>query len=159
MTRHPKESRAEIINAVRNPLGFLVLSLLAVEAAVTALAWRFSGDNSALIWTAILSVPAFVLTVVTLAVWRPEALRGDRPLQEAYAKQLASDLYIALDGPLRNLERKEREEAWLTVADVITNDSQADQTYSRFCSAVAAKLKKLADLSNRGVNTQGRIEP
>jgi hypothetical protein len=101
------------------------------------------------VWTIILSIPVFFIIIVSLAAWRPEALRGNRPLQQAYANQFASDLFLALDGALRNLEPIERAEAWLTVADVITSGSQADASYSKFCLAVAARLKKLTNLANR----------
>jgi hypothetical protein len=105
------------------------------------------------------SIPVFILTVIALAVWRPEALRGDRPLGEVHAKQFASDLFLALDGALSNLKPLERAEAWLTVADVITSENQADASYANFCSTVAARLKKLTNLTNRTLQTRGPVEP
>jgi hypothetical protein len=153
------ESRASIIDAVKTPLGFMVLGFLIVDVTVAGLAVTLQDFRAPLVWTVICSIPVFVLTVIGVAVWRPEALRGDRPLQEVYANQFASDLFIALDGALSNLEVLEREEAWLTVADVITSDSHADQSYAKFCTAVAARLKKLTNLANKTLRTRGLIEP
>jgi len=136
-----------------------VLGFLIVDGTVASLAIALQDYRAVLIWTVIASVPAFVLTVVGVAVWRPEALRGDRPLQEVFANRFAGDLFIALDGALSNLEVLEREEAWVTVADVITSDSPADESYTKFCSVVAVRLKKLANLSKKGVRTRGPIAP
>ena len=126
MNQPSNESRSSIIDSVKTPLGFLVLGFLVVDGTIATLAVTLTEYQAPLIWTVIVSIPVFVLTVVTLAVWRPEALRGDRPLQEIYAKQFASDLFVSIDGALSNLEPLERAEAWLTVADVITSDNQAD---------------------------------
>jgi len=93
-----------VIEAVKTPLGFLVLGCLVIDGTVASLALALPDFRQPLVWTVILSIPTFVLTVVALAVWRPEALRGDRPLQDSHANQFASDLYLALDGALSNLE-------------------------------------------------------
>ncbi len=159
MSTSPRESRSSIIDAVKNPLGFLVLGFLVVDGTIASLALALTEHRALLVWTIIISIPVFVLTVVALAIWRPEALRGDRPLQEVYAHQFATDLFLALDGALSNLEPLEREEAWLTVGDVITSGSQADTSYSRFCLAVTERLKRLTNITNLAVNTRGPIEP
>jgi hypothetical protein len=151
------EARVSIIEVVKTPLAFLVLGFLVVDGTVAALAMTLGDYRALLVGTVILSIPAFVFTVVGLAVWRPEALRGDRPLQAVYANQFAADLFLALDGPLRNLEPAERTEAWLTLADVITGDHQADTNYLKFCSSVAAKITKLANLGTRPSPTPGPI--
>lgn len=153
------ESRNSTIDAVRTPLSFLVLGFLVVDGTVASLALALPEFRPLLVWTVIISIPLFVITVVSLAVWRPEALRGDRPLQETHANQFASDLYLALDGPLRNLEPLERAEAWLTVGDVVTSGSQVDASYAQFCVAVATRLKILANLKSRPINTRGPIDP
>ncbi|MGY6214706.1 hypothetical protein ACW73L_06025 [Methylolobus aquaticus] len=159
MSQPSAESRVSIIDAVKNPLAFLVLGLLVVDGTMASLAVAFPEFRLLLVWTVIVSLLVFVLIVVGLAVWRPEALRGDRPLQEVYANQLASDLFLALDGALSNLEPLERTEAWLTVADVITTGREGDAGYSKFCSAVADRLKKLTNLASRPPNTRGPIAP
>ena len=159
MTNPSTEPRISTIEAVKNPLSFLVLGILVVDGTIAGLAISLSDYRALLVWTVILSIPAFILTVVGLAVWRPEALRGDRPLQAVYANQFASDLFLALDGALSNLESRERAEAWLIVADVITSDSKEDASYSRFCVAVADRLKKLTNVTNRSLGAPGPIEP
>ena len=155
----PSPSRSSTIDAVKTPLAFLVLGFLVVDGTVASLAVALSEYRAPLVWTVILSIPVFILTVVGLAVVRPEALRGERPLHDMHANQFASDLYLALDGALSNLEPAERAEAWLTVADVIVSSSATDMSYSRFCSSVAGRLKVLTNLSNRTVNTRGLIQP
>lgn len=159
MSKSSTESKASTINAVKTPLGFLVLGFLIVDGTVASLAVALADYRQPLVWTVILSIPAFVLTVVGVAIWQPEALRGDRPLQEIYANQFASDLFIALDGALGNLEQLERDEAWITVADVITSDSHADVNYTKFCAAVAAKLKRLANLPSKSLRSRGPVAP
>lgn len=159
MNQPPAESRASLIDTVKTPLGFLVLGLLVVDGTIAGLAIALQDFRGPLVWTVILSIPTFILTVVGLAAWRPEALRGDRPLQEVYAHQFASDLFLALDGSLGNLEALERAEAWLTVADVISSGSHAEASYFKFCSAVAARLKTLANIPGRPLKTRGPIAP
>jgi hypothetical protein len=153
----PSPSHHSVIDAVKTPLGFLVLGFLVVDGTIASLAVALTEYRAPLVWTVILSIPAFVLIVVGLAVMQPEALRGERPLQDMHANQFASDLYLALDGALSNLEPAERAEAWLTVADVITSGSAADTSYSRFCSGVAGRLKILTNLANRTLNTRGTL--
>lgn len=152
------ESRNSTIDTIKTPLSFLVLGFLVVDGTVASLALALPEFRHLLVWTVIISIPLFVITVVGLAIWRPEALRGDRPLHETQANQFASDLYLALDGSLRNLEPLERAEAWLTVADVVTSGSQVDASYSRFCVTVATRLKTLANLKSRPINTRGPID-
>jgi hypothetical protein len=159
MTPPSIDSRSSIIDAVKTPLGFLVLGFLVVDGTVAFLAVTLTEFQTPLVWTIIISTPLFVLVVAGLAVWRPEALRGDRPLEETHANQFASDLFLALDGALRNLEPVERAEAWVTVADVVTSGGQADASYSRFCLAVATRLKKLTNIQHRAPNTRGPIDP
>jgi hypothetical protein len=159
MSLPSSEPRSSTIDAIKTPLGFLVLGFLVVDGTVASLAVALNDYRAPLVWTVIISIPIFVLTVVGLAVWRPEALRGDRPLQEVHANQFASDLFLALDGSLSNLEPMERSEAWIIVAEVITTGSRVDGSYSEFCSAVATRLKKLADVANRPSNPPGPIKP
>lgn len=152
------DNRGSVIEAVKNPLGFLVLGMLVVEGTIAALAVSLEKFQGPLVWTLIISVFLFIATVVILAVWRPEALKGSRPLQEIHANQFASDLFLALDGALSNLEPAERVEAWLTVADVIESGGDAEGVYSLFCTGVAKKLTQLTSLQNRRVSTQGLLE-
>jgi hypothetical protein len=159
MSGTSSEPRASIIDAVKTPLGFLVLGLLVVEGTLASLAIALTEHRTPLVWTIIASIFAFIITVVALAVWRPEALRGDRPLQDVYANQFAGDLFAALDGALSNLETMERAEAWLTLADVIASGSEANTSYSKFCLAVAARVRTLSKVPKRALNTPGPIQP
>ncbi|GJH28794.1 hypothetical protein [Caballeronia novacaledonica] len=152
------ETRASTIDAVKTPLGFLVLGLLILDGTLGALAIPLSDFRTPLVWTIICSVAIMVAVVVALATFRPEALRGDRPWQEVYANQLADDLFMALDGALGNLEHTERIEAWLTVADVISTTNVSEKNYHVFCSGVAARLTKRADLQNRRIKARGAVQ-
>lgn len=158
MSAPTAESRTSIINAIKTPLAFLVFGLSIVEVTLGSLVVTIPEHRLLLIGTVIISIFAFVFIVTGLAIWRPEALSGDRPLQKAHANRFAGDLYIALDGALKNLESKERNEAWITVADIISSDSP-DDSYARFCSSVGIRLKSLANLRDRTVGTQGSIRP
>jgi hypothetical protein len=150
-TIRSSDPRVSIINAVRTPLGFLVLGLLVVEGGLSAFAASNNGYPFLLLAVAIGVAVVYALLVAGLAAWRPEALAGNRPLQAVHANQLATDLYIALDGSLRNLERAERQEAWIVAADIITTSNITDSLYSDFCKIVAEKLKSLANVHNRAI--------
>lgn len=152
-----KSSRTEMISAIKTPLSFLVLGVLVVDGTVVGMAAAFAEFRTPLIWTVIVSIPLLMATVVVLAIWRPEALRGVRPLQAIYARQFASDLFLALDGSLSNLEPAERSEAWVTVADVITTEDEGDVVYSDFCAAVALHIKRLANLGSDKTILSGPI--
>ena len=147
-----------IIDAVKTPLAFLVLGLLIVDGTVLDLAVSLVDYRGLLVWTAVLSGAAYVLIVVGLAVWQPEALFGVRPLQAIHADLFASDLFRALDGSLRNDEPLARSEAWATVADVISSGSESDRSYRDFCSTVARKLERLANVTNCSPSAHGPMK-
>jgi hypothetical protein len=153
------DPKVSIIEAVRTPLAFLVLGFLVVDGNVTVLATTLPEYRALLVGVAIVSIPLFVATVVALAIWRPEALQGVRPLQTFHANQFAINLFLVLDGPLRNLKPAERSEAWMTLADVITADGQSEASYSKFCKAVALKLQTLTNLPLHSPRTPGPITP
>ena len=151
-------TRSTTIEAVKTPLAFIVLGLLVVEASLTTLAVTLEDQRNLLVWTIVLSIPTFVAIVVSLAIWRPEALRGDRPLQKVYAHKFADDLHASLDGPFSNLTPTERAEAWATLADIISNSSPEDRTYLRFCMAVAARIRVRANLEERVTGVPGPVK-
>jgi hypothetical protein len=157
MKQPSAKDRLAIVTAVRTPLAFLVLGVLIVEGTLGTLAYALADFRSVLVWAIVISIPAFVLIVVVLAVWQPEALKGDRPLHESHANEFASDLFLVLDGYLSNLNPRERGEAWGTVADVIASEEQADDNYSKFRLAVSSRLKRLAKI--RSVVAPGPIDP
>jgi hypothetical protein len=159
MSATSSESKSSIIDAVKTPLGFLVLGLLLVEGITASLAVAGKGNPLPLLWTSILLISLFAVLVVFLAWKRPEALYGTRPLQEIHADLFASNLFLGIDGALSNLEPAERAEAWVFAAGVIGSGGKQDANYSEFCAAVAAKVTMLANLPNRPLNRPGRIEP
>lgn len=153
-----RASRVAVVSAITTPLAYLVLVLLLVESVIGGLALSLPDPayRIPLVWSVIITIPAFAATVVALAVFRPEALTGDRPLQRETAQRLADDIYDALEGPLRNLEPRERMEAWAATAEIITSDPSADKTYRRFCETVADRLRQRA---HRGVRLTSAAGP
>jgi hypothetical protein len=158
MSNGASQDRASIIDAVKTPLGFCVLGLLVIDGTLAAMAITLEQFRTELVWTVIASVPILVLSVLLIAVYRPEALRGVRPWQESYANQLADDLYMGLDGALGNLGTIERMEAWLTVADVIVSSNVAERAYASFCGDIATRLRQRANLHNRRMIPRGSLE-
>src|SRR5258708_39646268 len=111
MSPPTRESRKSIIEAVKTPLNFLVLSLLVVDGTVGSLAIALKDFRAPLVWTVIVSIPAFVPTVVGLAVWRPGVLSGHSPLQAVHPDPFPSALLLALDGSFSKLQPIERVDA------------------------------------------------
>ncbi|WP_139165708.1 hypothetical protein [Chromobacterium amazonense] len=97
----------------------------------------------------------FIIIVILTALFRPEALRGERPLHEHHAKLLASDIFIALDGSLRNLPELERIEAWINVSDIIKSNKNQDSTYSKFSENFSQKIIALAEIKNKMLRQNG----
>jgi hypothetical protein len=143
------DGRLSLIEAIKTPLSFLVLGFLVVDATVAGLAVTLPDFRAPLVWTVIVSVPGFALLVAAMAWFRPEALRGDRPIGQGYGRQFASDLFIALDGSLQNLEPAERVEAWTIVASVIISGRSDTSPYRRFCEEVSSHLKIVANIPAR----------
>ena len=68
-------SRAEIINSVKTPLGYFVLVLLAIEVILAALAARAEGSDFAFLVRAMVVILVIVTIVVALIAYiRPSAL-------------------------------------------------------------------------------------
>jgi len=156
MARAPKQTPAKgswsgLINAVKTPLGFLVLIVLLLDGAVGGLAIALPDYRGVLVTAFIASVFLFAALVVALAWFRPEALQGTRPLDQIHGRQFASDLFLPLDGYLQNLEPAERQEAWIFVADYIAENDAGDAPYRRFCAEVARHLRHMAGVRGRPV--------
>ncbi|WP_176331824.1 hypothetical protein [Burkholderia vietnamiensis] len=122
------------------PLGFLVLVVLFLNAAMAVLASVQADYRGILVFTLIASVLVLMLVVVVLAVFRPEALQGVRPWHEAYPSRLADDLYMAVEGAFDNLNEVERVEAWATLSDVLRTARKEDKEYKKFCVSVAERI-------------------
>ncbi len=75
---------ANIIYAVRTPLGFFALVALSIEAIFAILASQADPPESTYLIFGMTGVFILLLLLVAiLAVWRPEALSGLRPLKDA----------------------------------------------------------------------------
>ena len=131
-----------IIAAVTNPLSYLVLGLLIAESALGTLAVQLEIQRELLIWAMVIALFLFVVTVVFLAIWRPEALKGIRPWHLSHSSQFADDLSLALEGPISNLPESDQEEAWRTLTDIIKTSDDSSLDYSAFCKQVADRLDK-----------------
>jgi hypothetical protein len=71
--------RAEIIAAIKTPLGFFSLVILVVVEGILAAAARASGTERTFIFAAMVSVVGLLVVIVAyLAYSRPEALAGKR---------------------------------------------------------------------------------
>jgi len=154
-----QESRGRLANAIRTPLAFYVLCLLIVEWTISGLILALPDFRAHLVWTLDLSLAAFIIIVTVLAIWRPEALSGDRPLQKEAVQRLGSNLYTALVGAFRGLEPDERLEAWVMIANVITNDEKASETYRKFAISLADTLEDLAHITVRSFEAFGPVRP
>jgi hypothetical protein len=88
-------SRLDIIRTVQSPLGFFVLVVLVVEAIIGGVA-GFSGANERLYIISIMAgiVILLVLTVTSLAWFRPEALEGKRAPVLAAARVQGPELPV-----------------------------------------------------------------
>jgi uncharacterized SAM-binding protein YcdF (DUF218 family) len=148
-------SRNLVISAVTTPLAFLVLALLVVETLLGGMAAAFKEERTLLIWVIVVFLAVFIFAVVGLAIWRPEALSGSRPWQPTLAQRLADDLVMSLDGAFTNLGSRSQEQAWETVADVITYDRSVNKEYLEFCVIVANRLRKQNEVRRIGREQEG----
>jgi len=80
-----KNDRVSIINSVRTPLGFFVLGVLVVEAALGGLAAKGPNQLTAL-YGMFFFLAALIAVVAILAVYKPEALHGRREAAEGPSK-------------------------------------------------------------------------
>ncbi len=80
----PTNSRVDIIQTVKTPLGFFTLVVLVVEAILGLVATRLSqgADRTSLINGMLILIILLVILVALLAFFRPEALFGKRPLSD-----------------------------------------------------------------------------
>jgi hypothetical protein len=98
--RHDKKAllhRVELIQAIKTPLGFFVLTVLVVEAVMGGLASFSSGDRTLLIWGMLTMLGMTIALVGGLAYLKPEVLQGRRP-------DLPFSLFIAAPLDLDGLE-------------------------------------------------------
>ena len=150
------KSRPALIDAVKTPLGFIVLALLVSEALIAGLSAATPDHRFEIFIGAMVCILCFVLAVVTLALLNLDALLGVKPMVD-HAPRFAADLYAGLDGALRNLKSPERLEAWATISDVFLAHEKPLDSYGEFCCGVGKKVQSLAKLTDRKVETLGPI--
>lgn len=151
--------RATLIKLVDNPISYMVLVLLVVESLFGGMALK-EGEKGAhtglLIYTCIGFIAAFVLVVVLLAVWRPEALKGTRRWSENNAYRIADYIYSGVEGYLRNLPDSERDEAWKFLAGLLEEEDSKDAEFKEFCQQIAKEIVKKSKIQGKSVAIQGR---
>jgi hypothetical protein len=136
----------QIIGAVKTPLGFLVLAELIYSPVLGWLLVKASTSETLIVST-LLAMSAIVAVVIFLAVYQPEALKGERPLQKEHAEQFANDIFDTLEGYVSNLTVKDEKEAWLTTVDVIASrgEDSSNSEFKDWCRDFSAHLKRKAN--------------
>ena len=160
MARGPQprtDSRVAIISAVKSPLSYMVLALLVVEVTIGLFGPKMPDPTTPLLLM-IGTTVLFVIAMLCVAVFRSEALSGDRPLTD-HAEHFAANLCLGADGAFRNLPAGEREQAWATLADIIGSQSKKKDSYGDFCVAVANRVRVIAQLAGRNNQGLGTIKP
>lgn len=132
-------NRTNIISAVTTPLAFLTLALLAVELIFVSVLANSSVEHKPLLLFLILGAfIVFVLIVVLVAIFRPEALQGKRPLPQLHANNLADDLYFSIEGSFANLDFAAQEDGWQFIDDILrSNQGNRDKDYIVFREMIA----------------------
>lgn len=151
------ENRTSIIDAVRSPLSFLVLMLLAIEVLLFAVLSSNKEHTVALAWVMFASLFATGILVTALAIRWPWALLGNQPLREWDSDALANNLYLSVDGYFSNLTDQERADAWSMVVETLKSSQSAHASHKMFSKLLADRLSVLASIAGRRVNTIGPI--
>ena len=147
------------ISEITSPLAFFVLTLCVFDGTLGGLAYSLENYRGELVWTIILSLPGFLMLVVSLAIWQPGVLYGIRPLDGLHAQKFANDLFRSIDGTLSNLSDADRSEAWANLAAEIvpTEYDGVDRVYTGFCTAVATRITKITGDKARTRKPRGRV--
>lgn len=145
-----------IIEAVKSPLAFMVLALLAFLEIMNFISARMTDQNLAF-FGAMACIGVFIAAVVGMSLWNIETLLGVRPLAD-HAERFAMQLYAGAEGAFRSLEPAERAEAWATLGDVIASRTEHDDRYKEFCQIVSKRVKEIAKITDKNIKTQGVIE-
>jgi hypothetical protein len=133
-------SKRQLVEVVNTPIAYLTLVLLIVDGTLCGLTISLPEYRPYLVPAVLLALTVLSTVVVVLAIVRPEALRGDRPLSLHHAQQFASDVHTAVNG---YLDPAQRAEAWTTLAELLENSPTEDASYKRFVSRVSARLALL----------------
>jgi hypothetical protein len=108
--------RASIIQAVNTPLGFFVLVVLIVEVVLGITAGLSEGtDRTFLVRSMVILIFVLVGIVVLLAILRPEALHGQRPLLKSKSEDSTGEglplvVHMAIFG---------KGKRWIEVTDTV----------------------------------------
>ncbi len=124
-------NRLNIIESVKTPIGFFVFVVLVVEAIFgVALSNSQGSERSILIISMIALICTLVAIVVVLAVFRPEALKGER-----------QELHHSDEDKLKEIEQKVSE-----LMNVIRLLSKAQQAMSEELSKYHSVRANMLDL-------------
>ncbi len=124
-------NRLNIIESVKTPIGFFVFVVLVVEAIFgVALSNSQGSERSILIISMIALICTLVAIVVVLAVFRPEALKGER-----------QELHHSDEDKLKEIEQKVFE-----LMNVIRLLSKAQQAMSEELSKYHSVRANMLDL-------------
>jgi uncharacterized SAM-binding protein YcdF (DUF218 family) len=152
----PLQTFPSIIDAVKTPLGFFSLIVLIVAVIVLVAARAFPVQQNWLLIVAVIWISAALLIVPFFAWTKPEALYGKRPWHALFARQLADDVYVSLEGSMSNLLPGEQVESWTVLADYVDNTEDADQRV--FTHEFAERIRYRADLGARRFKRGGRVQ-
>lgn len=135
-----RSDRRTLVEAVKTPIAFFALGLLIMEALLLGLALGLQGTNQTFL---IHMMPIFlggvIIIVALLAVFRPEALRGERHSapDEALAGTLAVAMVDLIDG--FNMRDDEKTEAYDSLQNISTSLAQEHER-NIFCQALAYRV-------------------
>ncbi|MAW96096.1 MULTISPECIES: hypothetical protein [unclassified Leeuwenhoekiella] len=151
------ENRTQIIQAIEKPINFLVLILLMVEALLGILVLKLESHRDILIYSIIAFFIAYTLLIILIAFVKPEVLHGRRNWKDNFAKSMADDIYVSLEGYLSNLEEGEKYEAWLQFSDIMKDANSEDRDYSSFRVEIAKRIDKRVDQRKNIESRRGTI--
>ncbi|GJM64870.1 hypothetical protein [Persicobacter diffluens] len=149
-----KDSKT-FLELVKTPLSFMVFYLIIVESFFGFLIANNKNNDERLIliYTAIIFFGLSFIAIIALAIFKPEALSGNKKWTERFAHKLITDIYDGLDGYLSNLpNRREYNEAWLTTSDVLKNTYVEDKEFVKFCETMSKELDKKTKIRERWQN-------
>jgi hypothetical protein len=150
-------ARTAIIDVVKQPINFMVLVLLMVEALLGTMAFQFPELRQTLVWVIIIFFATFTLIVIFLAVWKPGVLQGTKNWDKTFSDRLAVDICFAVEGYLENLSQQEKIEAWLSLSDVLRTQDSGDDEFNDFCNRMSERILKKVELSGKKLKAQGTI--
>ena len=130
-SKNKTTNRLNIIESVKTPIGFFVFAVLVIEAIFGVVLNKSEGSERAiLIISMIALISTLVAIVVVLAVFRPEALKGER-----------QELHHSDEDKTKEIEQKVSE-----LMEVIRSLSKAQQVMSEELSKYHSVRANMLDL-------------